>query len=145
MKQKNVVVITGGLGFIGSFFSQSLIENNYKVIIIDNSLPKTVIQKKLLKKCFMYENLDITNENEIKFFKQKLKTKKIFVNCLINNAAIDSVPKITQKKSHLPNLDVWNKEIEVSLTGSYLMIKYFGEEMKKKNKEKSLILDLIYQ
>ncbi len=136
MKQKNVVVITGGLGFIGSFFSQSLIENNYKVIIIDNSLPKTVIQKKLLKKCFMYENLDITNENEIKFFKQKLKTKKIFVNCLINNAAIDSVPKITQKKSHLPNLDVWNKEIEVSLTGSYLMIKYFGEEMKKKKQGK---------
>lgn len=137
MKQKNnFVIITGGLGFIGSFFSQILIENNYKVIIIDKALPKSVIQKKLVKKCFLYENLDITNENEIKYFKQKLKSKKIFVNCLINNAAIDSIPKVTQKKSHLPNIDIWNKELEVSLTGSYLMIKYFGEEMKKKKQGK---------
>ena len=98
--------------------------------------PNQSFKKKLVKKCFLYENLDITNENEIKYFKQKLKSKKIFVNCLINNAAIDSIPKVTQKKSHLPNIDIWNKELEVSLTGSYLMIKYFGEEMKKKKQGK---------
>ena len=51
---------------------------------------------------------------------------------LINNAAVDSVPKKLSLNSHLPDIKTWNYELSVSLTGSYLMIKYFGEEMVKK-------------
>jgi len=37
-----------------------------------------------------------------------------------------------EKKYQLPSLDDWNNELAVSLTGSYLMIKFFGEQMMKK-------------
>ena len=38
---KNKVLITGGAGFIGSHIVEKLLENNYNVIIIDNSSPFT--------------------------------------------------------------------------------------------------------
>ena len=129
---KKFVIITGGLGFLGSFFSENLSKNGFNVILIDKNRPKNPYQKKILKKCFLWKRVDITKENEISAFYKKLKLKKIKIDYLINNAAIDSIPKNNSKKNHLPELKVWNNELAVSLTGSYLMIKYFGEDMLKR-------------
>ena len=134
IKNKNVL-ITGGLGFIGSFFSKLLIENEYNLIIIDKKNPKTHTQKKILKKSIFFKS-DISSENEILKIYKYLKINNIKINYLINNAAIDSIPKFSKKNSHLPNKEDWNKELDVGLTGSYLLIKYFGEDMKKRKKGK---------
>ena len=131
-KKEKIVIITGGLGFLGSFFCQELIKKKFKVIILDIKIPITSFVNNLVKKCFIYENLDITSEQLVKSFFKKLIKKKIYSNYLINNAAIDSVPKISEKNSHLPSINNWNSELAVSLTGSYLMIKFFGEQMAKK-------------
>lgn len=130
--QKNII-LTGGLGFLGSFFSKMLIKKNFNLIIIDKIKPKTLIQKEIVKECSLFKQLDISNENKVYEFYKELKLKKVSINYLINNAAIDSVPKKNQKKNHLPSVKIWDKEIGVSLTGSYLMIKYFGEDMSKRN------------
>ena len=121
-KKEKIVIITGGLGFLGSFFCQELIKKKFKVIILDIKKPKTSFEKNLVKKCFIYESLDITSEQLVQSFFKKLIKKKIYSNYLINNAAIDSVPKISEKNSHLPSVNNWNSELAVSLTGSYLMI-----------------------
>ena len=55
---------------------------------------------------------------------------------MINNAAVDSVP--TKGKNYI-DLNQWNLEINVGLTGPFLMTKYFGDEMIKKKMEKLLI------
>ena len=73
--------------------------------------------------------MDISKQSEIKKIFQQLKKKYIFIDVLINNAAIDSVPN---KKKNSITLKKWNNEIAVGLTGSFLMIKFFGEEMVKK-------------
>lgn len=132
MKTKKVVIVTGGLGFLGSYLSYQLIKKKFKVIILDNKKIISLSEKKLIKKCFIYENLDIKDEKKIIKFFDKLLKKKIYPNYLINNATIDSVPKGIKKKYQLPSLDDWNNELAVSLTGSYLMIKFFGEQMVKK-------------
>jgi NAD(P)-dependent dehydrogenase (short-subunit alcohol dehydrogenase family) len=132
MKKNKFIIVTGGLGFIGSYFSSFLINKKFKVIILDNNTPSSNLQKALVKNCYMYLKLDITNETEIKNLFKKLKSKKVKVEYLINNAAVDSVPRRSEKQSHLPNLDNWNNELAVSLTGSYLLIKYFGEVMAKR-------------
>ncbi|CAN1593560.1 FabG Dehydrogenases with different specificities (related to short-chain alcohol dehydrogenases) [Candidatus Pelagibacterales bacterium] len=131
MRHPKKIIITGGLGFLGSFFARTLMNNKFDVIIVDKAKPQTIAQKILTRQTFMYENLDITIEEQIKKFYEKLKKKKIKVNYLLNNAAIDSVPKKSNQYSHLPYLENWNEELAVSLTGSYLMIKYFGENMVK--------------
>jgi len=132
IQNKKFLIITGGIGFLGSFFSQSLSKKGFNVIIIDKDKPKNIYQKKVIKNCFMFKQLDVTKEKEIYKFYKELQSKKIKIDYLINNAAIDSVPKNNLKKNHLPELKVWNHELAVSLTGSYVMIKYFGEEMLKR-------------
>jgi NAD(P)-dependent dehydrogenase (short-subunit alcohol dehydrogenase family) len=127
------IIITGGLGFLGSFFSKILIEENFKVIILDKNDPKTKEQNNLTKKCYLFEKIDITSEKQIKKFFKKLKKNKIYINYLINNAAVDSIPKKLSLNSHLPSIKIWDYELSVSLTGSYLMIKYIGETMEKRN------------
>ena len=133
MKNDKFIIITGGFGFVGSFFCEKLIKNNYKVIVIDKNKPENEYQKNIARKCYMWRKIDITKEKQILRLFQEIKRKKIEINFLINNAAIDSVPKKNSKKNHLPKTKIWNDEIAVSLTGSYLMIKYFGEQMANRN------------
>ena len=111
-----------------------LLKNNYNLIVFD--LKKQTNLK--FNKNLIYFQIDITNENLIKNAFNKLKNKKIYA--LINNAAIDSVPKKTKKNSHLPDTMQWKHELDVSLTGSYLMTKYFGEKMKKQKKGKIIFM-----
>ena len=68
-KQK-YVVITGGLGYIGSHTVIELLENNYnKIIIIDNLSNSS---KKILKR------IKEISKKEIVFFKKDLRDKSIF-------------------------------------------------------------------
>tara|TARA_X000000950_G_C13907670_1_gene657629 strand:+ start:2366 stop:3118 length:753 start_codon:yes stop_codon:yes gene_type:complete len=135
MSKKNVI-LTGGAGFIGSHWVKLLIKNNYNVIVFD--CKKSNEFKINSNKYIDYFQIDITNEMSIKKIFNKLKNKTIYA--LLNNAAIDSVPFKTIKDNHLPDVAQWNHELNVSLTGSYLLTKYFGEKMKKQKKGKILYM-----
>ena len=88
MIKKNII-LTGGAGFIGSHFVKLLINKNFNVIIFDNKKIKN--NRIISNKNVNYYQIDITNENSIKTIFKKLKQKKIYA--IINNAAIDAVPK----------------------------------------------------
>ena len=133
MKQK-AYLITGGGGFLGRKYCEFFSKKNFKVLCIDNNEKKLKkIQSLKLQNVHTFE-CDITkNSNVEKLFKKI--NKSYFVNVLINNAAIDAVP--SKKKSmfeKFPSSEMWDKEMNVSLKGSFLMIKYFGEEMIKRKK-----------
>jgi NAD(P)-dependent dehydrogenase (short-subunit alcohol dehydrogenase family) len=124
------VIITGGNGFLGSQFSDAFLKNGSKVIVLDlkkNNKKKT--------KNFFYYNCDITKENNIKEVFTTIKKKFKKIDVLINNAAIDSVPvkKIKTRQNQLEKFDMnnWNREIEVGLTGALICTKYFGNHMSK--------------
>lgn len=134
----NFIIISGGLGFLGLYISELLIRNNFQVIILDKATPKSNKQIKIVKECYLFKKIDITDEKKIRDLFYELKKKNIFVNYLINNAAIDSIPKNAKKDSHLPNIKDWNNELSVSLNGTYLLIKYFGQEMSKNKNGKIL-------
>jgi len=71
---KKKILITGGLGFIGSHTSLKLLENNYEIIILDN-LSNSKLQvisriKKLAKKDFEFIGCDIRDRKLLhKLFK----------------------------------------------------------------------------
>ena len=130
---KNIAtLITGGAGFLGSFYCEKFIKNNHYVICVDNSENKLNKLKKKYKKKFIGLVCDISSEKEVrKLF--NYVNKKFFVNILINNAAIDAVPLNNKKNNKYPDISQWDKEMDVGLKGAYIMIKYFGELMYKKN------------
>ena len=135
MIKKNII-LTGGAGFIGSHWVKLLLKNNYNVLVFDCKKIDTF--KIRNQKNVSYYQIDITKETSIKNIFNKLKNKKIYA--IINNAAIDSVPKKIKKDNHLPETRKWKYELDVSLTGSYLMTKYFGEKIKKQKKGKILYM-----
>ena len=71
-----------------------------------------------------------SKETQIKNIAKKLKNKKILINSIINNAAIDAVPKKDLKNEFISSYQ-WKKELDVSLLGSYLIIKFFIDFLKK--------------
>ncbi len=131
--KKKVCLITGGAGFLGKKYCEFFLKKNYIVLCVDNNKKNLKFIKSLnYRDLFVYE-CDITNEKKVqKFF--KIIKKSFFVDVLINNAAIDAIPfkkKVSQK---FPTSKMWDEEINVSLKGSFLMIKFFGEEMYRKKK-----------
>lgn len=133
MTKKNIL-LTGGLGFIGSHFCNLLTKNNFKVFIFDIKDEKKIKNKKNIE----YYKVNIADEDSVVKIYKKLSSINFFA--LINNAAIDSVPKKTNSLNHLPKINQWNHEINVSLTGSYLITKYFGEKIKNSNKGKIIFM-----
>ena len=69
------ILVTGGLGFIGSHTVVELVKNGYEVVIVDNLINSklSVLDKleKLTKKKLAYYNYDVTNKSLIEpLFKQ---------------------------------------------------------------------------
>ena len=126
IKNKNVI-ITGGLGFLGSQITNALLSEKANVYIIDIKKPKKKTSAKYFKS-------DITNENELIKILKFFKLKKIKIDVLINNAAID-YPPLKSKSNNLKletfSNELWDRDISVSLKGSYLCTKVFGSYMCK--------------
>ena len=131
MKQK-VCLITGGAGFLGRKYCEFFLKKKYVVLCVDNSRKNLKYLKfNNSKNLFIYE-CDITKDNKVKKL-FKLINKSFFVDVLINNAAIDAVPfKKKDAPQRFPTNKMWDNEINVSLKGSFFMIKFFGEEMKRR-------------
>ena len=116
-KQK-YVVITGGLGYIGSHTDIELLENNYnKIIIIDNLSNSS---KKILKR------IKEISKKEILFFKKDLRDKSIFnifkkykIDCVIHFAGLKSINE-SEKKFKL----YFNNNVMGSLNLFQAMDKY---------------------
>lgn len=140
---KKFVLITGAGGFLAKEIVSSLLKINARLILTDNDQKKLTRLKKKYKKqkkTIKVFEMDVTKEKSIKNVLNALKRKKIKIKILVNNAAID--PKYGKKnrksikQTHLENLELndWDKQISVGLTGSMLCSKFFGAEMAKDNK-----------
>jgi NAD(P)-dependent dehydrogenase (short-subunit alcohol dehydrogenase family) len=115
------IIITGGLGFLGTQFLKAFNDNSSNVIILDKKLSN----KKNFLKC------DITNEIEIKNIKHLIKRKYNKINVLINNAANNYDPGYSSAKIRFENFseEIWNNDLDVGLKGAMLCTKIFGSEM----------------
>ena len=140
---KKYCLITGAAGILGPEHAQAILEIDGNVILTDinmNKLKKQVekIQVKFKKANILYYKMDVTKLKDIKKVFNKLKKKKIHVEILINNAAVD--PKVKseiQKKTNSFekfSLLEWEKQISVGLTGSMLCSQVFGTLMSKRKK-----------
>lgn len=133
-------LITGGAGLLGVEHAKALLDQNANVILTDINLAGLKQIRKYLsdhsydvKKIFIDE-MDVSMEDNVTFIKDKYIENGLRIDILINNAAID--PKVSKDKSSLSSsrlesfdLDNWNTEISVGLTGAFVCSKIFGSMM----------------
>mgnify|MGYP003928120537 FL=1 len=121
MKKK--IIVTGGLGFIGSNLIDLLLKKNYKVLNID----------KITYSSNFYNTREFKNSKNYKFIKCDIKDKKlknIFFkykpDCIFNLAAETHVDR---------SIDSPESFIQSNIVGVYNLLEYF-KSYSKKNKTK---------
>ena len=85
----NTVMVTGSAGFIGFHFSKYLLENNFKVIGVDNlnnyydvSLKQSRNNQLLKNKNYCFEQIDISNMKDLNTLSSRYK-----IDSIVNLAA----------------------------------------------------------
>jgi NAD(P)-dependent dehydrogenase (short-subunit alcohol dehydrogenase family) len=129
-------IVTGALGLIGKEHCNALSEAGANVAVAD--LDETECQKfsKTLSSESIGVSLDVTNPDSIKSLRDKILEKFGQIDILVNNAAINDMfenPKVASEQSKFENypLELWQKSIDVNLTGVFLCSQILGSVMAK--------------
>ena len=124
------ILVTGGCGYVGSHAVLALLENGYKVYILDsnvNSNPKVI--KRLLK---IISQKDKRKINNLKFFKGDIRNtnnlEKVFLDAIRKNEKISSVIHFAGLKSIEDSIkypfSYWENNVAGSINLLTIMKKY---------------------
>jgi NAD(P)-dependent dehydrogenase (short-subunit alcohol dehydrogenase family) len=137
-------LITGGAGLLGREHAKALLEAGAKVILWDISQDDlNAAQRDLAAEfgggCIRISLVDITVEKEVLASAESLDLEKIAVEILINNAAINPKYNLDTTGSQFSRVESfqmqdWNFQISVGLTGAFVCSKIFGSQMAKRNR-----------
>lgn len=134
-----VAVITGGAGLLGKEHAEALLEIGHDVVIIDVNDWALRKATEYLRSEFPHSTIeaiccDITVEDQIRSAVSQIVDRFRTIDILINNAAKNPVPtgNLDLANSEFENfeLDSWNSEIAVGLTGAFLTSKYVSKIMR---------------
>ncbi len=136
---KKVVLLTGGLGFLGKHFARYLVTYGATVLILDvpdYKTAKTIMQTFFTpaeKKRITYFQADITNKAELVTLHKIIIKRYKKIDVLINNAALNPAVRKNQAPEDDSfenfNLDKWQKMFDVNVTGTMLCCQVFGSAM----------------
>jgi NAD(P)-dependent dehydrogenase (short-subunit alcohol dehydrogenase family) len=142
-----IIVITGSSGLLGRKHAEAIACYGGTPILLDLSQQAvTELADKLNNKYNVGAvgfAVDITNENAIKNNIKQLIELFGKIDGLVNNAANN--PKVEDSSkvnfSRLENfpLDMWNDDLNVGLTGSFLCAKYYGFAISKNPQGGSIV------
>ena len=82
------ILVTGGLGFIGSHTCLCLLENNYEILVLDSLVNSNPLVIKRIENICKYKN---DNKNKLHFVKGDLRDKQV-INTIFENAKCDGNP-----------------------------------------------------
>jgi NAD(P)-dependent dehydrogenase (short-subunit alcohol dehydrogenase family) len=129
-----VAVVTGALGLLGKNHCTALSEAGANIVVVDlNERDCRMFAESLPTKSIGVE-CDITKENSVKKLRFETVTKFERIDILVNNAAINDMfenPNAAAEKSKFENypLNLWQKSLDVNLTGTFLCSQILGTEM----------------
>ncbi|MDB0021090.1 SDR family oxidoreductase [Candidatus Pseudothioglobus singularis] len=142
-----VIVITGAAGLMGKMHAEAVAAYGGTPVLLD--LLKDDVEKYAyeLNKKFNINAVgmmvNITNEKEIEKNVKDIIKQYGKIDGLVNNAANNPKIESNSKRdfSRLENfsLEVWQQDINVGLTGSYLCAKHYGNLISKNNNGGSIV------
>lgn len=132
--KNKVAVVTGALGLLGKQHCYALSEAGAIVIACD------LKENDCKEFAFSLEGenlgvgVDITSAESIKKLKDQILDKFKKIDILVNNAAINDMfenPMAAAELSKFENypLELWNKSLEVNVTGTFLCSQIIGSQM----------------
>jgi len=134
-----IAIVTGALGLLGKNHCHALSEAGANVVVVDldenncKSFAESLTTKSIGVAC------DITNVDSIKKLKEIALKTFGKIDILVNNAAINDMfenPTAAAEQSKFENypLELWQKSLDVNLTGTFLCSQILGSEMAKAGK-----------
>lgn len=135
LKNKTAIV-TGALGLIGKEHCKALAEAGANVVAIDIDGQKCEAFANTLETNSIGLAIDVTDKESLLTARDKILDKFGHIDILVNNAAINDMfenPKAASEQSKFENypLELWQKSVDVNLTGVFLCSQVFGTEMAK--------------
>jgi len=126
-------IVTGAVGLLGKNHCLALDEAGANVVVADISFAEAEEFAKSLNNGLACE-LDVTNKKSIIDLREKVISNFGKIDVLINNAAINDMfenPKAAAEQSMFENypLELWQKSIDVNLTGVFLCSQIIGSVM----------------
>lgn len=147
-----VAVVTGGLGQIGTAFTEELLRRGMKVALISRhaseakmreSLPAQLIEKGA---CRAF-SADITQRDELRDVATRVADEWGPPHVLVNNAGIDTQPSAPPEVSgpfeDFP-VDVFREVVDVNLTGTFIACQVFGSMMAEAGRGSIINVGSIY-
>lgn len=134
--KNRTAIVTGALGLIGKEHCQALSEAGANVIVADLDEANCEEFAKTLFTESICVSLDVTKKDSIYNLRDIVLKKFGHIDILVNNAAINDMfedPKSETEQSKFENypLELWQKSIDVNLTGVFLCSQILGTEMAK--------------
>src|SRR2546427_6141256 len=133
-----VAVITGGAGLLGKQHAIAIHAFGGIPVIADVNLMAAQQVAAEISTAIALE-MDVTDPPSVAVCRDGILKQFGSVDILINNAARD--PKVDESSTALAqgrvedfNLEAWNLDLAVGLTGAVLCSRYFGETMAKRGK-----------
>jgi NAD(P)-dependent dehydrogenase (short-subunit alcohol dehydrogenase family) len=145
---KEVVVITGVAGQLGSEYAKACLQRGAQVAGLDiqGSLASDALSAQYPKN-FSFLIANVTDKKLLQKNLSYIVNKVGVPTVLINNAAIDSPPSAPLEENgafeDYPE-ESWNKVIDVNLKGVYLCCQVFGAAMAKFGKGSIINISSIY-
>lgn len=141
---EQIVIITGGAGLLGKKHAETVLEAGGIPVLLDISAAALDIIEKDLQKLFKGKEIltytaDITKKKELEKVRDDILLKYNHIDVLINNAANN--PKVEHPSKNIGNIqfhnfpvDIWEMDLAVGLTGSFLCAQIFGNVMASQGK-----------
>jgi NAD(P)-dependent dehydrogenase (short-subunit alcohol dehydrogenase family) len=129
-------IVTGALGLIGKEHCKALSEAGANIIVADLSESSCEKFAGSLSTESLGIFLDVTQPESIKNLRDQVLNRFGHIDILVNNAAINDMfenPKAASEQSKFENypLELWQKSVDVNLTGVFLCSQILGTEMAK--------------
>ena len=144
---EKIIIITGAAGLLGKKHAEAVACFGGTPILLDIDKQKVNDFAKKLNDKYNTDStgfsVDITNEKVVANNVNEIIRRFGKIDGLVNNAANN--PKVEDSSkvnfSRLENFpfDIWNDDINVSLTGSFLCAKHYGFEISKNLKGGSIV------
>jgi NAD(P)-dependent dehydrogenase (short-subunit alcohol dehydrogenase family) len=123
MKDKSIVIISGGAGVLGQSYAKRLTEDGFGILLLDvQETPRDGLVGEYLK-------CEISIEEDIKKLEAHLASKQSVIAGIINNAS-PQPPGFTKELEEY-STETFRKVIEVNLLGSFMLLRAVIPFMKK--------------
>lgn len=135
--KNKVAIVTGALGLIGKNHCTALSDAGANVIVCDLDEERCKSFSSSLSPRSTGVYTDITKKSSVENLKNLVIKEFGKVDILVNNAAINDMfenPLAAAEQSMFENypMDLWQKSLDVNLTGTFICSQVIGSEMAKK-------------